>query len=709
MDYQETLFAQYTPYLQWLKEQRPGAEQQDNDTELGKRVCVLPFSSCMDPVGALADVQRIEEARIYIFANRGGRMAAHAPAQLAQAFARHADAVLVYTDEDYLGTLRMLYGIEEERFAASFLAGWRDEETGLYRGAPWFKPDFSPDTLRSFFYIGGLFALRGVVLRRVWRPQRSLYETVAAAVALCGQGRDRGVVHLPQVLFTNRRLAASRELPGRGALAPDTEPDTAKRLVSVIIPSKNNSSVLERCLRTLTACTTAVLYELIIVDNGSCDEEKRRLQRLFDALGTDRPALALTYLYEESPFNFSAMCNRGARAAKGEYLLFLNDDMEIVRPGWLHSMLGAACQAHVGAVGAKLWYPDGDTGGTGIHRLQHAGITNMGIGPAHKLSGMMDEGNLYHGHNIVTYNMLAVTGACLLVAREKFDLAGGFDEELAVAYNDVSLCFRLYELGFFNVVCNDAALFHHESLSRGQDTSPQKQKRLQQELDRLYKKHPQLKGRDPFYSPNLVQWKKDVQYHTGYLYACDKPVQARRMDAGAVRALPRAHQNPYIRRLTGENLSMLSIDSVMSIDSIASVDDVVSVEGASADYISAREEPASGRLIVVTGWYVLRGHDNASVTKALLLRNINNMSDIYELPIHPLLREDVSELFRQETGKRATRNTELSGIQVIFNGGEIPAGSYEIGVLAKKNRSYIIWSGQTLTMNAVCEEERDES
>lgn len=692
MDYKEALFAQYTPYLQWLKEQRSAPEEQDNGTEWGKRVRVLPFSSCMDAVGTLTGAEPIADGGIYIFANRSGRMEAYAQAEIVQAFAQHADAALVYTDEDYLGTLRMLYGIEEERFAAPLLKGYRDEKTGLYRGAPWFKPDFSPDTLRSFFYIGGLFALKGAVLRRVWHPARSLYETVAAVAELSGLGRDMEIVHLPKVLFTNMRLEDCGELPGRGVLTADTDPDAVWQLVSVIIPSKNNSSVLERCLRTLISCTEAVAYELIIVDNGSNDVEKARLRQLFDALGADRQGGRITYLYEERSFNFSAMCNQGARAAKGEYLLFLNDDMEIVQPGWLRNMLRLAGRARAGAVGAKLWYPDGDAERAGVHRIQHVGITNMGIGPAHKLSGLEDGGNLYHGHNIVNYNMLAVTGACLLVAREKFELAGGFDEELAVAYNDVSLCFRLYELGFFNVVCNDAALFHHESLSRGQDTSPEKQKRLRQELDRLYKKHPQLKGRDPFYSPNLVQWKKDVQYHTGYLYACDKPVRPGRLDEKAVRALPRVHQNPYIRKLTGENLSMLSIDSVrLSDDGIL----------ASSDCTLTKKDSALGRWIAVTGWYVLRGHDNALVARKLLLRDINNMRNVFELPIHPQLREDVAGLFRQETGKRTTRNTELSGIQVIFNDRELPEGSYEIGVLAKNSKSYIIWSGQNLTVGAV--------
>ena len=142
----------------------------------------------------------------------------------------------------------------------------------------------------------------------------------------------------------------------------------------------------------------------------------------------------------------------------------------------------------------------------------------MAIGPAHKLGGLVDQGNLYHGHNLADYDMLAVTAACMLMKKSVFEETGGFDEELAIAYNDVELCFRLYEAGLFQVQANRAVLIHHESLSRGQDTSPEKQKRLAGEKRRLYEKHPALEGNDPFYSPNLVQWKKDVKYSVGYLY-----------------------------------------------------------------------------------------------------------------------------------------------------------------------------------------------
>ena len=186
---------------------------------------------------------------------------------------------------------------------------------------------------------------------------------------------------------------------------------------------------------------------------------------------------------------------------------------------WLHNMMRYAAMEHVGAVGIKLRYPDGNL-------IQHAGITNMGIGPAHKLGGMPDDGSLYHGHNLADYNMLAVTAACMMVSRDKFVRAGFFDEELAVAYNDVELCFRLYRMGLYNVQVNSAFLIHHESVSRGADTAPEKRERLLREKRRLYEKHvwamTKTGGYDPFYSPNLVQWEKDAAYHVNYLYACEK-------------------------------------------------------------------------------------------------------------------------------------------------------------------------------------------
>ena len=140
----------------------------------------------------------------------------------------------------------------------------------------------------------------------------------------------------------------------------------------------------------------------------------------------------------------------------------MNDDIEIIEESWLDRMVGQALQPHTGAVGARLWY-------AGSERIQHAGITNLPIGPSHKLITFLDDRDYYYGHNRVSYDMAGVTGACLLVAKDRYEQVGGMDETMAVSYNDVDLCFKLLEAGYYNVLRNDAVLYHHESLSRGLD------------------------------------------------------------------------------------------------------------------------------------------------------------------------------------------------------------------------------------------------
>ena len=230
---------------------------------------------------------------------------------------------------------------------------------------------------------------------------------------------------------------------------------TGNPLVSVIIPSKDNVKVYERCIQTLYEKTAYKNFEVIHVDNGSSEENKRGYENIARTYGVQ-------YHYQPMNFNFSAMCNIGAKQAKGSYLLFLNDDIEIIKGDWLERMLGQAMQQHVGAVGAKLLYP-------GIGNIQHTGVINLSQGPVHCFANMPDDVIYDFCRNKLDFNYSAVTGACLLLSREKFDAVGGFEEELPVAYNDVDLCFKLTEQGYFNVLRNDAVLYHHESVSRGYD------------------------------------------------------------------------------------------------------------------------------------------------------------------------------------------------------------------------------------------------
>lgn len=388
----------------------------------------------------------------------------------------------------------MVYSDEDE---------W-DEQEGC-RKNPFFKPDWSPDTFASFFYTGNLAAYRMDVVQEVQMPGEAVsegesfdachYQFARAFVKRAGK-----IVHIPEVLchvsggytYVEARNTALKE-SADGKQQNTGVKNTEK--ISIIIPSKDHAQILEQCLESLYKYDWEYVKtgtEMIVVDNGSCAEERQKLEQL-------SARYHFQYLYHPMDFNFSAMCNLGAEAATGKYLLFLNDDIEALESGWLQAMRALAEQSHVGAVGAKLYYPGG-------HKLQHLGVVNLAIGPGHCFLEQEDEGDLYYGRNRYNYNYLAVTAACLMVRKEVFDQVGGFDESLCVAYNDVDFCFSVYEAGYYNVLCNDAVLCHHESLSRGSDENGEKKERLLTEADYLYKKHPALEQRDPFYSPNLTPY-----------------------------------------------------------------------------------------------------------------------------------------------------------------------------------------------------------
>ncbi len=691
--YEKSLFEQQTPYLQWLRE-REGRKQVGEVDIKGKQIRKLPFFSCEESVTACLEsvdicgdegMKLLQGTDFVLFYGVSGFADAVTEVTFAEYFATHADISVVYADEDFLGSLQELYGDEviESEYARSYCF----KDTGLYRGAPWFKPDYSPDTLRSFFYIGNIFAVRGSALAEAlirWKQANgkeqecSIYELVLLITE-----RERKAGHIAEVLYTNKNLGEKHDeihLQDSTVKISSGTKDSLKNeiwvanvdankkiqtlcysicdnsLISVIIPSKDHSRILKRCLSTLTELTDYPHYEIIIVDNGSSQEERMCIKECISNV-----PVPVEYIYHKAEFNFSAMCNLGARAAKGDYLLFLNDDMEIIEPDWMRRMLGQAGLSHVGAVGAKLYYPKGEQEKDAPYRIQHAGITNMGIGPAHKLAGMEDVGNLYHGHNLAVYNMLAVTAACLMVKKERFLEAGGFDETLAVAYNDVELCFRLYEKGYYNVQRNDVVLLHHESLSRGQDTSQEKAARLEREKRLLYEKHPQLCGRDPFYSEHLVQWKKDVDYSCNYLYPCDKVVKPVLLEHSQARSLPKEHRNKFIKKLTGENLSMLQIDTA--------------------------EISASDGTLFLQGWYVMRERDNALIEKRMLLKNTQTQ-DTYELAVYPKLRPDVEALFAGESGG-ATKRVALSGLQVLADTSVLTAGNYQVGIITMEKNSLL--------------------
>lgn len=263
-------------------------------------------------------------------------------------------------------------------------------------------------------------------------------------------------------------------------------------LISVIIPNKDHTDDLELCLFSMTRKSTYRNYEILIVENNSEKEETFEYYRKLP----DRYPKARVLTWEKE-FNYSAINNFAAKEAKGEYLLFLNNDVEILTPDWMEEMLQNCQQENVAAVGAKLYYPD-DT-------IQHAGVV-LGLGgiAGHIMCRASKEAPGYFGRMISVQEISAVTAACMMVKKSDFDAVGGLDETFQVAFNDIDLCMKFRAAGKKIIFTPYAELYHYESKSRGLEDTPEKQFRFDKEVKRFQEKWAQqLEMGDPYYSPNL--------------------------------------------------------------------------------------------------------------------------------------------------------------------------------------------------------------
>ena len=272
---------------------------------------------------------------------------------------------------------------------------------------------------------------------------------------------------------------------------------TDKPLISILIPNKDHVGDLRRCIDSITTKTSYEHYEIVIIENNSTDAET------FSYYETLKKHPAIRVVTYEGPFNYSAINNFGASYAKGEYLLLLNNDTEVVTRSWLEELLMYAQRSDVGAVGCMLYYAD--------YSIQHAGIV-LGLG-AHRTAGhshyKMSKDNLgYMGRLCYAQNVSAVTGACMMTRKSLFDEVGGLSEEFAVALNDVDYCLRLREKGYLNIFTPFAELFHYESKSRGSDVSEEASKENAARYDKeseLFrtKWKTVLDAGDPYFNPNF--------------------------------------------------------------------------------------------------------------------------------------------------------------------------------------------------------------
>jgi GT2 family glycosyltransferase len=399
----------------------------------------------------------------------------------------------------------------------------RFDREGIPRN-PQFKPGWSPETALTRDYVGRVCAIRGTALVAAG----GLDATHAGAmwydaILRVSEGSDR-IAHVPRVLVHRRHTEASlpvadaeaavrRALIRRGEVAtvqrtPSgldvrfTVPDDER--VAVIIPTRDRADLLERCLASLFDKTSHPNFEAIVVDNGSVEAATHALF----ARWTERMPNRFRVIADPEPFNYSRLNNRAVAATDAAFVTLLNNDTEVIAPEWMTAMLGQARRAHVGAVGALLLYEDGT--------VQHAGVVLGGVldlaGHAFRYADPSSPDA--HERLALDTNYLAVTGACLMVARAKYLEVGGLDEALVVTYNDVDFCLKLRAAGYVNVMVPRARLYHYESKSRGRDDTKQKMAIALAEANTIRSRWTAWSRRDPYYNPNLTRSAEDFSVRT---------------------------------------------------------------------------------------------------------------------------------------------------------------------------------------------------
>ncbi len=278
---------------------------------------------------------------------------------------------------------------------------------------------------------------------------------------------------------------------------PDPQP-----MASLIIPTRNGLQLLRQCIDSILKKTTYSNYEILIIDNDS--DDAATLQYLHEL--NSETKVRVRVIKDNRPFNFSALNNNAVKLALGEFIGLLNNDLEVISPDWLSEMISIASQPRVGAVGAKLWYPD-DT-------LQHGGvIVGLGGVAAHSHKHLPRDEFGYFGRASCTQNLSAVTAACLIIRKSIYEEVGGLEEQnLQVAFNDVDFCLRVQEAGYDNVWTPYAELYHHESATRGYENTPEKRARFAKEIKYMKLRWGESLLKDPAYSPNLTLDRDDFSF-----------------------------------------------------------------------------------------------------------------------------------------------------------------------------------------------------
>lgn len=397
-------------------------------------------------------------------------------------------------------------------------------ETGNLRFFPFFKPDFSPNMLYAFNYITHFAVFKKTLLDEIGYFSDKYNGAQDYDLILRATEKAKKVGHIADILYNWRvsetstafdseskkyttaagKAAIEAALKRRGINARvrthqwdnyfivDYELPRQRPMISILIPSHNEAATLKRCIDSILSKTTWDNYEIVVVENNSTDEKTFAYYKTLERQSRVR---VVTW---DKPFNYAAVNNFAVAQAKGDLLLFLNNDTSVISHDWLEQMAMHALRPDVGAVGAKLYYPD-DT-------LQHGGIILRigGIaGHAHKTVHRTDLGSFARLQ--IVHDLSAVTAACLMTRRDVFEEVGGFDEEFVLAFNDVDFCLKIRDKGYSVLLTPFAELYHYESKTRGYEDTPEKVERFNGECRKWLLKWLEKYPVDPFYNKNLTQ------------------------------------------------------------------------------------------------------------------------------------------------------------------------------------------------------------
>ncbi|MCR4657089.1 MAG: glycosyltransferase [Lachnospiraceae bacterium] len=531
-----------------------------------------------------------------------------------------------------------------------------DYLTAGKRHTPFFKPEWSFDTFMSVCYIEEIFAINkdffeDEKILKHFRRDNSLYEFLFHLVT-----SRINISHISEIAchvpsdYSDDEDVYSEYVKEHGSFSSTRirniihkeasyAADYERFSVTVIIPTKDHSEILSQCLNSIIIKSNfnKLLLEVIIVDNGSSLDEKLKITSVIDNIrsrfevpGRDNTGFSIKYIYEPMDFNFSFMCDLGARMARHDFLLFLNNDIELKDEFSIEKLCRYAAMPDAGAVGCKLYYPDSTL-------LQHVGITDLDCGPSHKLSGHDDKEVFYFGVNRFNRNVLAVTGACLMMRKEKYFNIGGFNVKMKVSYNDVDLCLKCLKKGYRNILINETVMYHHESLMRGRDDqNDERFERLATERELLYRSNEWLKrDGDPYYSRKLISDTLDYRINV-------MPDYERRFVQSEIREL-----KPYeVKRYRNKALKLKKPFRHIKF----SIDNVAFERGMTG---------TNGDKYLIDGWLINDARDNSCFERLLIL--ISDHDDTgFEAELLPKYRTDVKKVHKK------AKNADLAGFVCKF-------------------------------------------